>query len=125
MCLIKNKILYLLMSKKYSIYDKKKIMYNIKKIDEKELYDDIYSVINGHVEFTKNSNGVFFDFNKLSNEVLEIIEELVFQYKISETEEQPIEFIKYSTEEFDKLDIKGSRLNNIEKQFLKFLTKRL
>tara|TARA_B100000768_G_C11275157_1_gene375563 strand:+ start:883 stop:1230 length:348 start_codon:yes stop_codon:yes gene_type:complete len=108
------------MSKKYSIYDKKKIMYNIKKIDEKELYDDIYSVINGHVEFTKNSNGVFFDFNKLSNEVLEIIEELVFQYKISETEEQPIEFIKYSTEEFDKLDIKGSRLNNIEKQFLKF-----
>tara|TARA_B110000977_G_scaffold154054_1_gene195754 strand:+ start:9683 stop:10033 length:351 start_codon:yes stop_codon:yes gene_type:complete len=108
------------MNKKYSIYDKKKIMYNIKKINEKDLYINIYNIIKGQVEFTKNTNGMFFDFNKLSNEMLEMIEDLVYQYKLSETDEQTIEFIKYSTEEFNNIDIKGNRLNNIEKQFLKF-----
>lgn len=108
------------MNKKYSIYDKKKIMYKIKKINEKDLYNNIYNIIKGHIEITKNTNGVFFDFNKLPNELLEIIEELIINYTISETDEQKIEFIKYSTEEFNNLDVKGSRLNNIERQFLKF-----
>lgn len=108
------------MNKKYSIYDKKKMMYNIKKINDKDLYNEIYQIIKGKVEFTKNSNGVFFDFNKLSSETLLEIEESIRQYKFTETEEHSIEFVKYSTEEFNKIDVKGNRLNNIEKQFLKF-----
>lgn len=108
------------MNKKYSIYDKKKMMYNIKKINDKDLYNQIYKIIKGQVEFTKNSNGIFFDFNKLSNENLQEIEESIKQYQFTETEDQSIEFVKYSTEEFHKIDVKGNRLNNIEKQFLKF-----
>jgi len=110
------------MDKKYSIYDKKKLMYNIKKINDKDLYYKIYDIIKDeNIDFTSNCNGVFFDFNKISNEKLLEIEELILHYSLyQEDEETSIEFIKYSTEEFENINSKGNRLNNIEKQFLKY-----
>ena len=110
------------MDRKYSIYDKKKIMYHIKKINDQSLYNEIYEIIKDDIEYTSNSNGIFFDFNKLSNENLIEIEKLVNTYKneSSKNEETTIEFIKYSTEELENIDKTGNRLNNVEKQFLKY-----
>lgn len=109
------------MDKKYSIRDKKKLMFNIKKINNKDLYYEIYNIIKDeNIDFTSNCNGVFFDFNKITNEKLVKIESLVFKYSEIINEESSIEFIKYSTEEFVNINSKGSRLNNIEKQFLKY-----
>tara|TARA_B110000879_G_C11179763_1_gene517725 strand:+ start:164 stop:505 length:342 start_codon:yes stop_codon:yes gene_type:complete len=109
------------MDKKYSIRDKKKLMYNIKEINDKELYYNIYEIIKDeNIDFTSNCNGVFFDFNKINNNKLLEIENVVLNYNLENEEEDSIEFIKYSTEEFDSINSKGSRLNNIEKQFLKY-----
>ena len=110
------------MDNKYSIYDKKKLMYNIKKINQQDIYYKIYDVIkNEDIEYTSNSNGIFFDFNKISNPGLNEIENFIDEYTNKTKEiDTSIEFIKYSTEEFEKINVKGSRLNNIEKQFLKY-----
>lgn len=109
------------MDKKYSIYDKKKLMYHIKKINKQQLYNKIYNIIKDDIDFTSNSNGIFFDFNKLSNINLKKIELLIDTYKNTENNDtNSIEFIKYSTEEFENFDKSGNRLNNTEKQFLKY-----
>lgn len=109
------------MDKKYSIYDKKKLMYHIKKINQQKLYNNIYDIIKDDIDFTSNSNGVFFDFNKLSNDNLSKIELLITTYQTNENnDDNTIEFIKYSTEEFENIDKTGNRLNNSEKQFLKY-----
>ena len=43
-------------------------MYNIKKINDKDIYYKIYDIIKDeNIDFTNNCNGVFFDFNKISN----------------------------------------------------------
>tara|TARA_B110000879_G_C11123692_1_gene492938 strand:- start:1012 stop:1350 length:339 start_codon:yes stop_codon:yes gene_type:complete len=108
------------MNKKYSIYDKKKLMYNIKKINQKDLYYKIYDIVSDEIiEYTTNTNGIFFDFNKLSNDGLSKIEDFVQLYD-EDNNTSSIEYVKYSTEDFNKINTKGSRLNNIEKQFLKF-----
>lgn len=110
------------MDKKYSIRDKKKLMFNIKQINNKDLYHEIYELIKDeNIDFTSNCNGVFFDFNKISNKNLIQIEKLVLLYTIKPDEDEAsIEFVKYSTEEFENINSKGSRLNNVEKQFLKY-----
>ena len=109
------------MDKKYSIRDKKKLMFNIKKINNKDLYHEIYDTIKDeNIDFTNNCNGVFFDFNKITNDKLFEIENLITKYSEIKKEEASIEFIKYSTEEFENINSKGGRLNNIEKQFLKY-----
>ena len=109
------------MDKKYSIRDKKKLMFNIKKINNKKLYYEIYETIKDEsIDFTNNYNGVFFDFNKITNDKLSEIENLIIKYSEIKEEESSIEFIKYSTEEFVNINSKGGRLNNIEKQFLKY-----
>ena len=109
------------MDKKYSIYDKKKLMYNIKKINEQDIYYKIYDIIKKEdIEYTINSNGIFFDFNKISNLGLNELEQFLEIFDNCVEKNNSIEFIKYSTEDFEKLNVKGSRLNNIEKQFLKY-----
>ena len=66
----------------YLISDKKKLMYEIKKINNKKLYDDIYEIVkNSKIEYTKNNYGVIFDFNKLPNSNIHDIVNLVNNYK--------------------------------------------
>lgn len=62
----------------YLISDKKKLMHQIKKINDKKLYDDIYEIVkNSNIEYTKNSYGIIFDFNKLPNSKIHDIFNLV------------------------------------------------
>ena len=66
----------------YLIADKKKLMFQIKKINDKKLYDDIYEIVkNSNIEYTKNSYGIIFDFNKLPNISIHDIVNLVNNYK--------------------------------------------
>lgn len=61
-------------TKIYNYDEKKKIVYRIQNIKTKKNYFKLYSIIiNDNIKYTKNSNGIFFNINKLSNESLDII----------------------------------------------------
>ena len=62
-------------TKIYNYDEKKKIVYRIQNIKSKKIYFKLYNIIiNENVKFTKNSNGFFFNINKLSNDSLKLIE---------------------------------------------------
>jgi predicted DNA binding protein len=95
-------------------------------INDDKLYFKLFNELKNQKDFnySRNKNGIFFDINKLSDETIIIIKNFMdnndiqsVKYLNSETEK--LEFIQYSTEEFSKLNEKGNRLNNIEKNLLR------
>ena len=53
----------------------------LKELNDMDLYIEIYEVIkNNDVTFTKNSNGIFFDLNKIDDSVIELIINLLENY---------------------------------------------
>ena len=53
----------------------------LKELDDMDLYIEIYEAIkNNDVTFTKNSNGIFFDLNKIDDAVIELITNLLENY---------------------------------------------
>ncbi len=108
--------------RKYNSNFRKKLSEKIKKIKNDKIYFEIYEIIKNETKVTINSNGVFFDFNKLSNDVIEKIIDITNNILTSTSEQETtsvIEYIPYSTDELKKIDIIGNRLSNQEKQFLK------
>lgn len=78
--------------KTFNYDEKKKLVYRIQNIKSKKNYFKLYSIItNEKVNFTKNSNGFFFNINKLSNNSLTKIELFL-----------------------DKLDLKNELINDSE-----------
>ena len=54
----------------------------LKELNDMDLYIEIYEVIkNNNISFSKNSNGVFFDLNKIDDSVIEVIINLVKNYE--------------------------------------------
>ena len=66
----------------------------IKDINNYQLYKDIFKVIINHnVNLTTNSNGIFFNLNKLPDIAIEEIMELINLYDVDNTVEQkPIQY---------------------------------
>ena len=66
------------------IYNSKyrcKINNLLKKSNDMNLYLEIYEAIkNNDVSFSKNSNGIFFDLNKIDDSVIELIINLLKNY---------------------------------------------
>lgn len=57
--------------KLYNYDEKKRLVYRIENIKNKKEYYNLYNIVNKtNIQFTKNSNGFFFNVNKLSNETL-------------------------------------------------------
>ena len=53
----------------------------LKELNDMDLYIEIYEVIkNNDVTFTKNSNGIFFDLNKIDDSVIKLIINLLKNY---------------------------------------------
>ena len=62
----------------YLVRDRILLMNKIKKINNKELYEDIFKIVkSSNIEYTKNSYGVIFDFYKLPNSNIHDIFKLV------------------------------------------------
>ena len=54
----------------------------LKELNDMDLYIEIYEVIkNNDVSFSKNSNGLFFDRNKIDDNLIELIINLINKYK--------------------------------------------
>ena len=53
----------------------------LKELNDMDLYIEIYEVIkNNDVTFSKNSNGVYFDLNKIDDSVIKLIINLIKNY---------------------------------------------
>ena len=53
----------------------------LKELHDMDLYIEIYEVIkNNDVTFSKNSNGVYFDLNKIDDSVIKLIINLIKNY---------------------------------------------
>ena len=66
---------------------KKKINDKIEKIKDKDILFEIYNTVKNEISDTKNitinNNGVYFDLNKLSNELILKIENILNEHFIS------------------------------------------
>ena len=53
----------------------------LKELNDMDLYIEIYEVIkNNNISFSKNSNGAFFDLNKIDDSVIKLIINLIKNY---------------------------------------------
>ena len=53
----------------------------LRELNDMDIYNEIYVVIkNNDITFTKNSNGIFFDLNKIDDSVIELIITLIKNY---------------------------------------------
>jgi hypothetical protein len=101
--------------RKYDSKYRKKLVEKMKKIKDKIILMEIYNIIknNKKIKFSKNKNGVFFDMNKLSNENIEKIKELIEENIDLTTSEIKFSYIPYSNTNEEE------GLTNKEKNILK------
>ena len=80
-------------NKKYDYEFKKNIVLRIEKIKNKKNYIKLYDIIKKNdVEFTKNNNGVFFNVNKLSDNLLVKIDNFLDEINIKRSDSNNISF---------------------------------
>ena len=124
--IIKNIMLNIKKERLYNSEYRRNLSEKISIINDDKLYFKLFNDLKNQKDFnySRNKNGIFFDINKLSDETIIIIKNFmdnndIQSVKYLNTETEKLEFIQYSTEEFSKLNEKGNRLNNIEKNLLR------
>ena len=101
-------------------YDSKKrnnIVDKISKIKSKSVLMSIYEIIKEekNINLSKNNNGIFFDFNKLSDESIDKIVNLISDDKLTESSDSKINYTPY----LSNLNDQTTNLSNKEKSILK------
>jgi hypothetical protein len=109
--------------KSYSIVQKKKIADRVENLKSKKHFKEIFKIIYKQSSncYTKDSTGVYINFNILSNETLKEVED--FLNIISPKNDLiplPAKYIPYFLEDFNPKD-SGIKLSNHEKNFLKYV----
>jgi hypothetical protein len=124
--IIKNIMLKIKKERLYNSEYRRNLSEKISQIQDDKLYFKLFNELKNQNDFnySRNKNGIFFDINKLSDKTIEIIKIFIDDNDIQSikylnSESEKLEFIQYSTEEFSKLNEKGNRLNNIEKNLLR------
>jgi hypothetical protein len=120
--IIKNIMLKIKKDRLYNSEYRRNLSDKISHINDNKLYFKLFNELKNQKDFkySRNKNGIFFDINKLSDDTIIIIKNFIDNhFQNINTETEKLEFIQYSTEEFSKLNEKGNRLNNIEKNLLR------
>jgi hypothetical protein len=121
--IIKNIMLKMKKERLYNSEYRRNLSDKISQINDDKLYYKLFNELKNQSDFTysRNKNGIFFDINKLSDNTIVIIKNFINNFDIQNlnSETEKLEYIQYSTEEFSKLNEKGNRLNNIEKNLLR------
>lgn len=124
--IIRNIMLKIKNERLYNSEYRRNLSEKISQIQDDKLYFKLFNELKNKNDFnySRNKNGIFFDINKLSDKTIEIIKKFIDNNDIQSikylnSESEKLEFIQYSTEEFSKLNEKGNRLNNIEKNLLR------
>ena len=114
--------------KKFTHYDKKRIVYRIEQIKSKKNYIKLFKLINSeNIKFTNNSNGIFININSLSDESLYKINNFLnlinntndmFDVEIANSSVDT-DYKPYSIDEFSDYKSYGPKLSNYEKNIIK------
>ena len=68
--------------KQYCLYDKQNLLLRINEKNNRR-DEKIFNLIhNKDIKYSKNNNGIFFDLNQLSNEILFEIEKIICYYEM-------------------------------------------
>ncbi len=110
--------------KKFSHYEKKKIVYKIEQLKQKKHFVKLFKIINKETNnYTQNKNGIFININNLSQKTLEQIN--IFLLKLEEEDDiidsttSSIGYQPYSMDEFSDYKSYGPKLTNHEKNIIK------
>lgn len=109
--------------RKYNSTKRKKIMNRLSKIKNKIILKDILKIVKKDIgnNLSKNKNGIFFDMNKLKdNSVLEIsniIDKELEKEVLSSESEVKLSYTPYSID--NSVENMGHRFSNKEKNLLK------
>lgn len=106
-------------NRKYKSDYRLNLMNKIKKIQDKEILKKIYKLVKSELKsaITKNSNGIFFNLNLLSDETIEKIDKTITNIEVSESYLN-ITYTPYSVDDLLNNSV-GPRLNNHERNLLK------
>ena len=114
--------------RKYNTNKRRKIMEKISQIKNKDIFVEIYKIINKDIgnKFSENKNGIFFNINKLKDSSIEKILNLITNYTESITASETdtkISYIPLDIDPITSIESVGPRLNNQEKNILKRIRK--
>lgn len=122
-------------SRKYDSYFRKKLLEKINSIKDKKVLLSILKIVKNEDEngYSQNKSGIFFNLNKLSDDSIKSIDNLVEKYNLSnesETNDESLSdkiiYKQYSdADNLDQYDNLGPRLSNQEKSILKKFSKNL
>jgi len=110
--------------RKYNSKYRKKLALSIKKINNNDIYLQIYNIILKDIGniFSQNNNGIFFNINIISDTAIYEINNLVSQELntiLSSENTQTLVYTPYSIDENAVINELGPRLSNQEKSLLK------
>lgn len=109
--------------KQYSLNKKKKIAESVESLKSKKHFKQIFKIIyeESSNSYTKDSSGVYINFNTLSNETLFRVENYLQTINPkNDLVPLPSKYTPYFTDNFCSND-SGIRLSNHEKNFLKYI----
>lgn len=100
--------------KKLEINDK------IKKIQNKQIFEEIFNIVKNYIKasMTVNNNGIFFDLNVLPNKILKKLDEyLDEQIECNISSHKTLQYSSYSINDDDLSD--NLKLSNKDKNLIK------
>lgn len=122
-------------SRKYDSHFRKKLLEKINCLRDKKVLLSILKIVKNEDEhgYSQNKSGIFFNLNKLSDDSIKNIDNLVDKYTLSnesdtndESLSDKIIYKQYSdADNLDQYDNLGPRLSNQEKSILKKFSKNL
>ena len=122
-------------SRKYDSHFRKKLLEKINNLKDKKVLLSILKIVKNEDEhgYSQNKSGIFFNLNKLSDDSIKNIDNLVDKYTLSnesdtidENLSDKIIYKQYSdSDNLDQYDNLGPRLSNQEKSILKKFSKNL
>ncbi len=122
-------------SRKYDSHFRKKLLEKINSLRDKKVLLSILKIVKNEDEhgYSQNKSGIFFNLNKLSDDSIKNIDNLVDKYTLSnesdtidENLSDKIIYKQYSdADNLDQYDNLGPRLSNQEKSILKKFSKNL
>ncbi len=94
----------------------------IKLIENSTFFTKLLKILKKYkVNYTENSNGIFFDLTKCNEDILNLIKELVLKYTEETLSESKLSYVQYSEDECKNISKLGPRLSNKEKNIVKTL----
>lgn len=107
--------------RKFNTSKRKKLVDKIGNIIDNNVYYKIFNIIKNMktVKYTENNNGIFFNINKLSDDIIEKIVNIVnTSLENLDTSEIKLDYTPYSVDKYLKTSNFGPRLSNKEKNIL-------